>query len=57
LASSVNAVDWPSLLLGFVIAAIAAYATISMFIRLVDKVGMLPFVLYRLFLGGLLFLL
>ncbi|MCS5591648.1 MAG: undecaprenyl-diphosphate phosphatase [Gammaproteobacteria bacterium] len=57
LASSDNSIDWLSLLLGFVISAIAAYATIAMFIRLVDKVGMLPFVLYRLLLGGLLCLL
>jgi undecaprenyl-diphosphatase len=57
LANSANTIDWLSLLLGFVISAVAAYATISMFIRLVDRVGMLPFVLYRLLLGGLLFLL
>jgi len=57
LTASANTIDWLSLLLGFVISAIAAYATISMFIRLVDRVGMLPFVLYRLLLGGLLFLL
>ena len=57
LATSTNTIDWLNLLLGFVISAIAAYATISMFIRLVDRVGMLPFVLYRLLLGGLLFLL
>jgi len=57
LTNSANTIDWLSLLLGFVISAIAAYATISMFIRLVDRVGMLPFVLYRLLLGGLLFLL
>jgi undecaprenyl-diphosphatase len=57
LANSANTIDWLGLLLGFVISAIAAYATISMFIRLVDRVGMLPFVLYRLLLGGLLFLL
>mgnify|MGYP000426771736 CR=1 FL=1 len=57
LAASANTIDWFSLLLGFVISAIAAYATISMFIRLVDRMGMLPFVLYRLLLGGLLFLL
>tara|TARA_B110000914_G_scaffold210377_1_gene209476 strand:- start:1624 stop:2418 length:795 start_codon:yes stop_codon:yes gene_type:complete len=57
LATSTNSIDWLSLLLGFVISALTAYATITMFIRLVDRVGMLPFVLYRLLLGGLLFLL
>jgi len=57
LANSANTIDWLSLILGFAISAVAAYATISMFIRLVDRVGMLPFVLYRLLLGGLLFLL
>ena len=57
LLSNGNSIDWLSLLLGFVTSAIAAYATISIFIRLVERVGMLPFVLYRLILGGVLFLL
>jgi len=57
LASSTAAIDWFELLLGFVISAIAAYMTVSFFIRLVDRIGMMPFVLYRLLLGGALFLL
>jgi undecaprenyl-diphosphatase len=57
LVTTNHPVDWLSLILGFVISGIAAYATISMFIRLVDRVGMMPFVFYRLLLGGLLFLL
>ena len=57
LASTTATIDWFELLLGFVISAIAAYMTVSFFIRLVDRVGMMPFVLYRLLLGGALFLL
>ena len=57
LTYSADAIDWTNLIIGFVVAVVVAYATITMFIRLVNKVGMLPFVLYRLLLGGLLFLL
>lgn len=57
LVSSGDSIDWISLIMGFVVSGFVAYATISIFIRLVDRVGMLPFVFYRLLLGGLLFLL
>jgi undecaprenyl-diphosphatase len=35
-------------------SAIFAYGTISMFMRLVERVGLMPFVIYRLILGTLL---
>ena len=54
LANQVNNVDWLLLLLGFIISAITAYATIVFFIRLVERIGLLPFVIYRLLLGALL---
>ncbi|WP_407330020.1 undecaprenyl-diphosphate phosphatase [Congregibacter brevis] len=47
-------VDLPLVLLGTTVAALSAYACIAMFLRLIDAVGMLPFVIYRLLLGGVL---
>ena len=45
------AVDWSSLGLGVVFSAISAYFCIHAFISLLDRIGMLPFVVYRLGLG------
>ncbi len=55
LVSSNEAVDWNALLLGTVIAAISAFICIHFFLALINRMGMLPFVIYRLFLGVLLF--
>jgi undecaprenyl-diphosphatase len=33
-----------------------AYATIGLFMQMVEKMGLMPFVIYRLLLGGLLLL-
>ena len=46
---------WAPLALGFAVAAAFALATIRLFVRFVEKVGMLPFVAYRCVLGALLF--
>ncbi len=50
-------VDWLMLTLGFIVSAITAYVTVVFFIRLVDRIGFLPFVIYRILLGVLLLLL
>ena len=47
-------VDWLALLFGILISAISAYACIHYFLKLLDHIGMLPFVIYRLFLGAFL---
>ncbi len=39
------------LIIATVVTAVIAFATISVFMRLVESIGMLPFVLYRLMLG------
>jgi undecaprenyl-diphosphatase len=39
------------LLLGFLVSSISAYLTIIFFIRALNTMGMMPFVVYRLFLG------
>lgn len=50
-------VDWTSLGLGVVLSGIAAYATIALFLRFIERIGMWPFVLYRLVLGGVILIL
>lgn len=55
LASPAQA-PWPSLLLGVVVSGLAAYACIHWFLRLVERIGMLPFVVYRILLAVVLLL-
>lgn len=43
------------LAVGFAVSALFALATIRLFIRFVETIGLLPFVLYRLLLGAVLF--
>jgi undecaprenyl-diphosphatase len=43
--------DAQPLLIGALISAVSAYACIHYFLKLLDRVGMLPFVAYRLVLG------
>ncbi|MBT3347079.1 MAG: undecaprenyl-diphosphate phosphatase [Thiotrichales bacterium] len=50
-----SAVDWQALLMGTLFSAVSAYISIHYFLALLDRVGMLPFVLYRLLLGVALF--
>ena len=57
LVNEINQVDWTLLLIGFVIALITAYTTIVFFIRLVERIGFMPFVIYRILLGAMLLLL
>lgn len=51
LVSSAESVDWYTLGLGSVLAFFSAYACIHYFLILVNKLGMMPFVIYRLLLG------
>ena len=44
-------VDWLSIILGIVLSAVTAYLCIHYFLKLLDRMGMLPFVVYRLILG------
>ena len=48
-------VDWAALLTVSAVAFISAYLTIHGFLKLVERTGMLPYVIYRLVLGGVLF--
>ena len=48
--------EWLPLVLGSVLSAVTAYLCIHWFLKLLDRIGMLPFVIYRLLLGaGLLY--
>lgn len=51
------AVDWSVLIGGAVCSAIAAFACIHVFLSWLNRIGFMPFVIYRLALGGLLMLL
>lgn len=48
-------VEWDALALGVILSFGAAYLCIKLFLQMIEKIGMLPFVLYRLALGALLF--
>ncbi|MGB5444906.1 MAG: undecaprenyl-diphosphate phosphatase [Psychromonas sp.] len=48
-------VDWQMLFLGAGISFVSAILCIHAFLILLNKVGMMPFVIYRLLLGGFLF--
>lgn len=57
LSNESHQVEWLLLIIGFAIAFLTSYFTIVFFIKLVERIGFLPFVIYRIFLGVLLFLL
>jgi undecaprenyl-diphosphatase len=44
-------VDWTMLIAAAVVSGLAAYLCIAAFLRLINRVGMAPFVYYRLLLG------
>ncbi|HEY3487782.1 MAG TPA: undecaprenyl-diphosphate phosphatase [Gammaproteobacteria bacterium] len=47
---------WRDMIAGAVVAAISAYLCIHYFLKLINRIGMLPFVIYRLCLGAVLLL-
>jgi len=54
LIQSSSPVDWPTIAMGTGIATLSAYACIHLFLALIERVGFLPFIVYRLALGGVL---
>ncbi|GAB1262070.1 undecaprenyl-diphosphate phosphatase [Aurantivibrio plasticivorans] len=48
-----NGIDtqWSFVLLGVVLSGISAYCCIAVFLNVINRIGMLPFVVYRLLLG------
>ncbi|XOV85878.1 MAG: undecaprenyl-diphosphate phosphatase [Pseudomonadota bacterium] len=57
LATGDAPVDWAGLSVGLIVSAISAYLCIRLFLGFISRIGFLPFVIYRLVLGSLLFLL
>jgi undecaprenyl-diphosphatase len=49
-------VDWDALVTGAVVSAVTAYLCIALFLRLLDRVGLMPFVYYRIALAVLLYI-
>ncbi len=50
-------VDWQTLLWGTVLSGLSAYLCIYAFLRFLERIGMMPFVAYRLLLGTVLLIL
>jgi undecaprenyl-diphosphatase len=46
-----ESVDWQNLAMGAIVSFVSAYLCIQVFLRLIESVGILPFVIYRLLLG------
>ncbi len=49
-----ESVDWHSIVLGIAVSFISAFLCIGWFLRIIERIGLLPFVLYRLTLGVIL---
>ncbi len=47
-------VDWNAILLGVAISAVTAFICIHFFLKFLDRMGMMPFVIYRILLGAFL---
>lgn len=52
LATGAAPVDWVPMLVGLGVAAASAYLCIATFLAAIQRIGMLPFVVYRLVLAG-----
>lgn len=53
---SLPAVNWGDLLLGAALSAVSAFLCIHYFLSFINRIGMMPFVIYRLILGSFLLL-
>lgn len=54
LQASTEVYWWP-LVVGTLVSAVTAYLCIALFLRLLDRVGLMPFVYYRMILAGILY--
>jgi undecaprenyl-diphosphatase len=48
-------VAWSQLAIGVIVSAVVAYLSIEFFMRFVNKIGLLPFAIYRLGLAAVIF--
>jgi len=51
LVESADQVQWSIILTGVVVSALVAFLCMNLFMRFVERVGMMPFVIYRIFLA------
>lgn len=51
LIQSTADIAWSLILIGILVSAVTAYLSIGWFLKLLDRIGLLPFVIYRFFLG------
>ena len=47
-------VDWESIIIGGLLAGLTAYLCIHFFLKMLNRIGMFPFVVYRVILGFIL---
>ena len=47
-------VDWSIIVIGTLLSAVTAYLCIKFFLKVIQQIGMMPFVIYRMLLGTLL---
>lgn len=47
-----QAIDWPVMVMGSLLSGLSAYLCIHVFLRLIKRLGMQPFVLYRVIFGA-----
>jgi len=55
LATSASTVDWIPLIIGVTVSALMAFLCMQWFMRFIQKVGMRPFVIYRIILAAIIF--
>lgn len=55
--SSGERIDWTSMSLGIAVSAVTGYACIHLLLKVIERVGLLPFTLYRLLLAAIIVLL
>lgn len=51
LAAADEMIDWHAIILGSTLSFLSAYACIYFFLKVIERMGMMPFVIYRLILG------
>lgn len=56
LVTEEHIVDWFSLLLGVIVSGISAFICIHFFLKFIQTIGMMPFMIYRVVLGVVLFI-
>lgn len=55
LLTSASTVDWIPLIIGVLVSALTAFLCMEWFMRFIQKVGMRPFVIYRIILAAIIF--